>query len=108
MITYHLASLTIKNLSPVIAVFPGTLLVDSIDIFLHRLHLLPTPWHLSPPISSPPVTDFLVKLDPVLFQTLLGAILGGQAFGAAVRVRTVFQTVVTNLGLGDELVILCV
>ena len=90
VVTYRLASLTITvTISPVTAVWSGALLVHSPDLFLHRLRLFPTPWHLSPLlVPSPLVTHFLVKL-PVFQQTLLGAVLGGQTFGAAVRVVAV-------------------
>ena len=100
VITYQLASLATKDSSPVVAVWSDALLVvDSLDLFLHRRLLFPTPWHLSLLIRGPLVTHFLVKHDPVLFQALLGAILGGQAFGAAVRVMAELKTVVTKLGL---------
>ena len=103
VITYQLASLTTKDSSPVVAVWSDALLVDSLDLFLHRRLLFPTHWHLSFLIRGPLVTHFLMKLDPVLFQALLGAILGGQAVGAAVRIMAVLKTIVTKLGVRDKL-----
>ena len=87
------------TISPVITAWPGALLVHSPHQFLQFLLLFPVSWHLSPLIPSPLVTDFLVELDPILFQALLGAILGAQAFGAAVRVVAELKTVVTIFGL---------
>ena len=106
VITYQLASLATKDSSPVVTVWSDALLVvDSLDRLLHRRLLFPTPWHFSRLILGPLITDFFVKLDPILFQALLGAILGRQAFGAAVRVVAELKTVVTKLGLRDKLVI---
>ena len=72
-------------------------------MFLHSFDLLSTIWHLSLLISSPLPTDTLVKLAPVFHQALLGAVLGGKARGAAVRVSAALETVVTLRGFGKEL-----
>ena len=107
VVTYRLASLTITvTISPVTAVWSGALLVHSPDLFLHRLLFFPAPWHLSPLIPSPLFTDFLVELDPVFHQALLGTVLDGPTFRAAVRVSAVLETIVTKLGVGDKLAIL--